>query len=200
VAFDLFGQYGYERTTIDDIAKGAGISKGAVYLEFKTKEDILLALIHHNMSLQLDAMQAQLEACQSGYLPALKAMLKHHILEVFDCMQSQRHSLESIIRTGHRVRQTSLLYFERKQALVATCLHKAAQAGEMPPCDDYAQLTYHLMTAVSGLLPPYEPKNTIRPNDAIERHDLETATERILSLLIAGLAASPHPPQPEASA
>ncbi len=41
----LFARYGYDKTTVDDIAAAADISKGAVYLHFKSKEALMEALI-----------------------------------------------------------------------------------------------------------------------------------------------------------
>jgi TetR/AcrR family acrAB operon transcriptional repressor len=44
VASDLFLQYGYDKTTVSDIARGAGVSKGAIYLHFNSKDALLEAL------------------------------------------------------------------------------------------------------------------------------------------------------------
>lgn len=44
-AFDLFLQQGIEKTSIDDIAKNAGVAKGTFYLYFSDKYDILNKLI-----------------------------------------------------------------------------------------------------------------------------------------------------------
>ncbi len=38
-------RYGFDKTTVDDIAREAGISKGAIYLHFASKDDLLEALI-----------------------------------------------------------------------------------------------------------------------------------------------------------
>lgn len=43
-AFRAFATYGYRRTAMDDIAKGAGISRSALYLHFRNKEDIFRSL------------------------------------------------------------------------------------------------------------------------------------------------------------
>lgn len=43
VAYTLFYKNGYSNTTVTDIAKTAGISKGLIYRYFNTKEDILFA-------------------------------------------------------------------------------------------------------------------------------------------------------------
>lgn len=44
-AAKLFIHYGYDKTTVSDIAHEAGISKGAIYLHFKSKDELLEALI-----------------------------------------------------------------------------------------------------------------------------------------------------------
>lgn len=44
-AIALFCQKGYYSTSIEDVAKGAGISKGLVYHYFKGKEELLSALV-----------------------------------------------------------------------------------------------------------------------------------------------------------
>jgi AcrR family transcriptional regulator len=44
-ATNLFGRRGYRGTTIDDITKASGISRGAMYWHFKGKSDLLGAVI-----------------------------------------------------------------------------------------------------------------------------------------------------------
>lgn len=46
-ALGLFSQKGYYATSIDDITREAGISKGLVYTYFKSKEEIFLELAEH---------------------------------------------------------------------------------------------------------------------------------------------------------
>src|SRR5664279_4084016 len=44
-ASELITHYGYDKTTVDEIAREAGISKGAIYLHFKSKDDLFEALL-----------------------------------------------------------------------------------------------------------------------------------------------------------
>ncbi|MCC6616948.1 MAG: TetR/AcrR family transcriptional regulator [Anaerolineae bacterium] len=44
-ALTLITHYGYDKTTVDDIAREAGISKGAIYLHFKSKVALFEALV-----------------------------------------------------------------------------------------------------------------------------------------------------------
>jgi AcrR family transcriptional regulator len=43
-ALQVFGQYGYRRTSMDDIAREADVGKGTIYLSFASKEEVFQAL------------------------------------------------------------------------------------------------------------------------------------------------------------
>ncbi len=44
-AADLIEHYGYDKTSVEEIAQAAGVSKGAIYLHFKSKEALFEALL-----------------------------------------------------------------------------------------------------------------------------------------------------------
>ena len=48
-AVESFAQTGFDRTKMEDIAKRLGLSKGTLYLYFKSKEDLFLAICERNM-------------------------------------------------------------------------------------------------------------------------------------------------------
>lgn len=49
-ALQLFSRRGYERTTVDAIARAAGYSKGAFYVHFSRKEDLFLELVREGVA------------------------------------------------------------------------------------------------------------------------------------------------------
>jgi AcrR family transcriptional regulator len=44
-AFDVFARYGFRRTSMEDIAQAAGMSRAALYLHYRNKEDIFQSLV-----------------------------------------------------------------------------------------------------------------------------------------------------------
>ena len=44
-ALEVFSERGFARARLDDIAKAAGVSKGALYLYFETKQDLFKAVV-----------------------------------------------------------------------------------------------------------------------------------------------------------
>jgi len=49
VAIDCFAKYGFQATSIDRIAKAAGVTKGALYYHFKDKEEILFEAVRNRV-------------------------------------------------------------------------------------------------------------------------------------------------------
>ena len=56
-ATQLFIQKGSEKTSMQDIAQTAGISKGAIYHHFKSKDEIVLAVIRSRQELMEEEMK-----------------------------------------------------------------------------------------------------------------------------------------------
>jgi AcrR family transcriptional regulator len=50
IAIDCFARYGYAGTSIDRIAKAAGLTKGAIYYHFTDKEELLFAAVRDRVS------------------------------------------------------------------------------------------------------------------------------------------------------
>ena len=50
VAIECFARYGYQATSIDRIAKAAGVTKGALYYHFRDKEELLFESVRNRVS------------------------------------------------------------------------------------------------------------------------------------------------------
>ena len=64
-ATQLFIQKGSEKTSMQDIAQTAGISKGAIYHHFKSKDEIVLAVIRSRQELMEEEMKQWLKATEN---------------------------------------------------------------------------------------------------------------------------------------
>jgi AcrR family transcriptional regulator len=65
-ASELLMHYGYDKTTVSDIAKQAGVSKGAIYVHFKSKDDLCASLILREMEKYAERWLELLEADSKG--------------------------------------------------------------------------------------------------------------------------------------
>jgi AcrR family transcriptional regulator len=79
-ATELVRRWGYGKTTIDDIARQAGVAKGTIYLHWKTREDLFKALmIREEQALAID-MKQRIESDPQG--TTLHGMIKHMVLAI----------------------------------------------------------------------------------------------------------------------
>lgn len=62
----LLVHYGYDKTTIDDIARAAGVSKSTIYARWKNKDALLEAVLWHEGRRYTEEWLAQVEADPEG--------------------------------------------------------------------------------------------------------------------------------------
>jgi AcrR family transcriptional regulator len=71
-------RWGYNKTTIDDIARYAGVAKGTIYLHWKTREDLFTALMQREyIRLAEDIKQRVVSDPEGG---TLRGITKHTML------------------------------------------------------------------------------------------------------------------------
>ena len=92
-AWNAFSTYGYRKTSMDDIARGAPMSRPALYLHFKNKESIFRALVEAHY---LGAVQAVAEVLsEEAELPdTLSRAFVVHGGEAAEAMMASSHGME----------------------------------------------------------------------------------------------------------
>jgi len=61
-AFGAFAENGFTATKVEDVARRAGVSKGLLYVYFKTKEELFKAVIRSVVTPRLDELTRTLDA------------------------------------------------------------------------------------------------------------------------------------------
>jgi AcrR family transcriptional regulator len=73
-ALDVFAEKGFAAAKLDEIAARAGISKGALYLYFETKEDIFRAVVREAMAPNLDMAETVLAQTTLSFPDMMRLM------------------------------------------------------------------------------------------------------------------------------
>lgn len=138
-AATLILRWGYNKTTIDDIAREAGVAKGTIYLHWKTREDLFGALmkrerIELGKDLSLNIMADPAGCLPRGIFrhtalalmkrPLLKAVLLRD-LDVLGKLARSEHASDSYLE--RLVGFQTYLEFLRERDLVRTDLSPRAQ-------------------------------------------------------------------------
>ncbi len=113
-ASTLILRYGYHKTTIDDIAREAGVGKGTLYLHWKTREALFAALILREKVAMAEDIKQRIASDPAG--ATLRGLLKHAALALM-----QRPLLKAVLLRDTEV-FGKLVQREQSSALSAEVL------------------------------------------------------------------------------
>jgi len=153
VAQGLFAQKGYEATGIMDICDAAGVSKGAFYHHFPSKQAIFMALLEDWLA-QLDVlMQAAMAAAPN--VPEGLVQMAGLTSSVFEAANTQFPLfLEFWIQAGRQpeIWQTVVAPYHRYQALFSSIFDKGIQEGSLNQEISSAAAARVIIALAMGLL------------------------------------------------
>jgi AcrR family transcriptional regulator len=178
----LIGALGYSKTTMDDVAKAAGIGKRTIYVYFPSKEEVILCTIDRIV----DRLVARLRGHAAGAGSAaarVRAMLVERVLFRFDSVRDYSHGLDELfasLRPAYLARRQT--YFAAEAAEFAAVVAAGRAAGEFDAPDPEAAAEA-LLLATNSLLP-----YALSAKELGRRKDVEARVGRVADLLLYGLA------------
>ena len=134
-AVRCFARRGYYATTIEDVVQETGLSRGALYLYFPSKQDLVFALIEREFTLFLE----KVEHISASPLTA-RAKLEYLFLQA--CQEILGQRLQALISffTSTDVRKDLLnkgektrLYSNQLAARLSSLIEQGKAAGEFDP-------------------------------------------------------------------
>jgi TetR/AcrR family fatty acid metabolism transcriptional regulator len=174
-AWQLIRHYGYGKTTIAEIARTAGVGKGTAYLYFRSKEEIMLALVDKTN----ERITRELERIADGLEPPLgrlRTCLLHRVLRIYDIVHRYPHGEEVISSMKPAIVERIARHVRDHAALLARLLR---ELGVDSP-DSTGQVLADLF---EFLTPPYYHRFG-------SRSDLERFAARVADLTLAGVMRS----------
>lgn len=181
-ALRVFGQYGYRRTSMDDIAREAGIGKGTIYLSFASKEEVFQALSQGLAQRMLTDAEAarhrpgtiadRLTAMHTAWFGTYVETIQHspHAAELLDA----KHRLSAAVVADSTARY---------RQLVREAVAEAAAAGEL----DLARAGLTADTAAELLIASARGLESSTDSPAEYRRYLAA----MVGVMVAGLSGQP---------
>jgi AcrR family transcriptional regulator len=127
-AFKLFAKNGFGATTIDDIAKQAGVAKGLVLFHFKSKEEVFQAVVRRAIPPLLDKLD--MDDFKSG-VDAV-TLLRRALKSVYQRLLANPHAkviLQLLVAEGHRFPKLKAFYHSEVIARGNTMLTRIVSHG-----------------------------------------------------------------------
>jgi len=126
----LFSQKGYYATSVEDIVESAGLSKGAFYFYFKSKEELFKILVEE---MHLNIMK-RLENFLERDLPLEDALIEHAKVFLEDIYQNRHIAqifLFQLVGTNEEFRELYYTKIAHLREMLAKMVDKAIQRGEI---------------------------------------------------------------------
>lgn len=126
-ALQEFAEKGYAGTRVNDVADRAGVSKGLLYLYFKTKEDLFKAVIRSFVSPQIEALESAVETTNLG----TEAFLRGPFLEIAKQLPKSpvRILVRLMVAEGPKHPDLVAWYWENVVAKALAALRQLIDAG-----------------------------------------------------------------------
>lgn len=147
-AFQVFAAYGYRRTSMDDIARAAGLSRPALYLHYRNKEDIFRSGAERYFRDALARMEAALFAPGQSEEAALIAAFRAKDGDLMEVVFGTPHGGE-LMDAGMTVTSDLFQAAERQKiAILARWLSTLDLPEDLGPPEAVART---IMAAAMGL-------------------------------------------------
>jgi TetR/AcrR family transcriptional regulator len=94
-ALDTFGTNGYKKTSVNDIANAAGISKAMIFHYFNTKKDLYFYLLNFCINLVMEEINDKLDSIITDFFERIKmaTMLKVAVIKKYPATLSYLNSV-----------------------------------------------------------------------------------------------------------
>lgn len=185
----LIQRYGYSKTTVDDIAREAGIGKGSIYLHFDGKEDVALSCLER-MHRRLQDQLWSIARGRGTAADRVRRILFTRVLFRFDDTHGYRPSLDELYEAlTPRLLALKQRNHENEAQILAEVLTEGRLQGEFDAPEALpAARTMVLATnaLVAGRYPPAWMS---------DRRLVEEALGRLVEMLLFGVSrhAAPEP-------
>ncbi len=130
----VFARRGFDAASLDEIAEAAGFTKGAVYSNFRSKTDLIMALIERRVAEQAAAIAGALAgATLDEALARLESASDSGTPSDFDWLRLVTEFWQYAMR-NERARTALAQQYERARTISARMIAaKYAEAGAQPP-------------------------------------------------------------------
>lgn len=178
----ILAERGYQKMTIDDLAREVGIGKGSVYLHFSSKEEIALSHIDRIVERLKERLKTIVRE-NISQKEKLCEMLLTRVLFRFDSVQHYTQSLNDLLlslRPKLLARREN--YFAEEAAIFAEVIESGQKDGEFE-IGDSLEIAHAFLLATNSLLP-----YSLTTEELGSRADIEAKTLRLANLLIKGIS------------
>jgi AcrR family transcriptional regulator len=148
----VFAERGYRGASVEDVAAEAGVTKGALYWNFKSKEDVLFALLEERVDQRVQALIEHAEAAAGD--DTITVLVSQVMSEVMDQERQMLLLTHEYWSLAARDPALNVRYVARQRAFrdaVARAVAAYASTTRVPLTMTAAKLATALVSLANGL-------------------------------------------------
>lgn len=151
-ALAVFSREGFEHASMDDIARQAGVSKGALYLYYKSKDAIIATLLRIFFEQAFQQIRSHI-GTEHSVVAQLLGMTRLMIREMERMVSIQPITLQfyAIAARHAEVRQHLRTYFADYRAFLEEIIQRGITQGELRPTINPTEVAVTLSGLFEGL-------------------------------------------------
>ncbi len=152
VATQMLGERGFGSTSVDDIAEKAGVAKGTVYYHFKSKAELVDALITEGLTPLAMRMRAAVDESTSAR-ESLQSLVRTELEFIRENRSFAKLLVRELWQEDRAWRETLLLIRERIVTVIREQIERGIASGELRADLDaqFAASSLFALTAVAAL-------------------------------------------------
>lgn len=150
-AVECFAEQGYAACSVADIMERAGVSKGCLYVHFKSKEELFLAMIDREHA--MGTARAKEAAKKPPYLDGVVWFMKESITHSGIRMENRLWAeVLAVAARDSAVRERFIASERVARKFLVDLLAKAAEAGEIDASLDLDAVSIWIFSLGDGLI------------------------------------------------
>lgn len=153
-ASTVFARSGFHEARMDDIAEEVGLSKGALYLYYKSKDAIIIALLKFFFEKEVNQLRALLQTEQQKPIREQLMIMNRMFAEGMKWMASLMPVAFEFYAVMARRKDVRLFlkdYFKEYRGLLASLIQRGIDQGEFQPTVDAEMLAIAVTALYEGL-------------------------------------------------
>ena len=185
-ALDVFSEKGFAAAKLDEIARLAGVSKGTLYLYFKSKEDLFRAVVRDTVAPNIETVRAIVDTADLPFADVVRMFLPRfaqiatevRVGAVAKMVIGESRNFPELARVWHDEVVTKAL------GLIAGLIERGQRRGEVRAGDP----RFHAISLMGAMLMGMLWRETLEPVGGTPL-DLESLARQHAETVLQGLIA-----------
>lgn len=169
-ATELFDRKGYAHTSLDDVAQAVGIKREALYYYFRSRTEILIAIVEPQTVGLIDGMK-EVIASDLPAVDKLRMAIRNH-LKRFDrhCLEMTIFLRDGVMGGNEELHAMMLRVWKDYETMWTSLIAAGQQSGQFARGSDPKMIAFGILGMCNWLARWYSPRKSVSIDEIIDTY------------------------------